>query len=75
MAWPSNWLKVRSTCADVNFIAHSFVIRFATIALAPRLKQRAKRDLAPSHLKVVNIDPMLVVPAQSHMPFFVIFAA
>ena len=37
MASPRNWLRVRSTCADVNFIAHSFrsSIRFVFNATPP----------------------------------------
>ena len=33
MASPRNWVRVRSTCADVNFIAHSFRLSLCRLGL------------------------------------------
>src|SRR5215469_564391 len=37
MTSPSNWVRVRSTCADVNFIAHSFRLGLCRLGSYPNL--------------------------------------
>src|SRR5262245_25721732 len=50
MASPRNWVRVRSTCADVNFIAHSFQLSLCRLGLPSMLPEIAQAGSKPGNV-------------------------
>src|SRR5215510_12191775 len=65
IASASNWLKVRSTCADVNCIAHSSLL----LGWIDARKTRFIASCGASHLEWSNVFGRLGHPAPSHLGY------
>ena len=56
MTSPSNWVRVRSTCADVNFIAHPFQLSLCRLGL-PSMLPAKQQGLPPMVVTRYGVIP------------------